>query len=136
MRDGRIMFRFYSRYIRPVFDIAGHIETAVVLKTILWPTVTALATGTAGIFGHIPIMWVIMATAVSFAATCVGILNSSNYLERKNPAHKLQVLKTLFNFDLVPAGGPNRKQRLAAKAQGGLPAVPAYRHFCKGSTWV
>lgn len=73
-----------------------------------------------------------MAVVVSFAAASAGILSSSTYLERKNPAHKLQVLKTLFNFDLVPANSPNRKQRLAAKSQGSLPAVPAYRHLAKG----
>jgi hypothetical protein len=62
----------------------------------------------------------------------IGILSASTYLERKNPAYKLQVIKTLFNFDLAPVGGPNRKHRRAAAAQGGAPAVPAYRNFTKG----
>jgi hypothetical protein len=95
------------------------------------PTVTALATGGAGWVGGLPLMWIIMATAVAGAAAATGILNASTYLERKNPAHKLTVIKTLFNFSLVPISPPNRKQRRSATAQGGAPAVPAFRHFTK-----
>lgn len=119
-------------------EVLGHIETvhtiaqAEFVRTLLLPTVTTVATGTAGILGGIPLMWVFMATAVAFAGSAVGILAASSYLERKNPAHKLQVIKSLFNFDLVPIAGPNRKHRKAAAAQGGVPAVPAFRHFVKG----
>jgi len=119
-------------------ETVGHLHTLHVIvqaefvRTLLLPTVIALATGAAGIAGHIPLMWVIMATAVAAAASAVGILNASTYLERKNPAYKLQVLKHLFNFDLVPVGPPNRKHRRAANAQGGAPAVPAHRHFVRG----
>jgi hypothetical protein len=122
----------WSKYIKPAFEFAGHIETAVAVKSLFWPTIMAMATGGAGYFGNVPLMWIIMATVVSFAAVSVGILSSSSYLERKNPAHKLQIIRTLFNFDLVPISGPSRKQRRSASAQGGAPAVPAYRHFIKG----
>jgi hypothetical protein len=116
----------------------GHAQTiqaivqAEFVRTLLFPTVVAVATGTAGILGGIPLMYVIVATALAFMGTAQGILSASTYLERKNPAHKLQVLKTLFNFNLVPISAPNRKHRRSAAAQGGAPAVPAYRHFVKG----
>jgi hypothetical protein len=126
-----------SIFIRAL-EWTGHTQTintivqAEFFRTLLVPTVTALATGTAGFFGHIPLMWVIMATALAFAGAAVGILSASSYLERKNPAHKLQILKTLFNYDLVPIGGPNRRQRRHAAREGGAPAIPAFRHFVKG----
>jgi hypothetical protein len=76
-------------------------------------------------------MWIIMAVTVAFGTTAVGVLSSSTYLERKNPAYKLQVLRTIFTFNLVPIPGPNRRQRRAAVAQGGAPAIPAYRYMEK-----
>jgi hypothetical protein len=120
-----------------LFEWIGHAETihtvmqAEFVRTLLFPTVTAVATGTAGILGGIPIMWVIAATAVAFMGAAQGVLSASTYLERKNPAYKLQVIKTLFNFELVPIAGPNRKQRRGAAKEGGAPAVPAFRHFVK-----
>jgi hypothetical protein len=114
-------------------EVLGHFETihtiaqAEFVRTLLLPTVTTVATGAAGVLGGIPLMWVFMATAVAFAGSAVGVLAASSYLERKNPAHKLQVIKSLFNFDLIPINGPNRKHRKAAAAQGGAPAVPAFR---------
>jgi hypothetical protein len=116
----------------------GHAHTlhailhAEFIRTLFLPAGVAVATGAAGWFGQIPLMWIVMAVALAFMGTAQGLLSASSYLERKNPAHKLQVLKTIFNFDLVPIGGPNRKLRRAATAQGGAPAVPAYRHFKKG----
>src|SRR5947208_10337578 len=107
-----------SIWIRAL-DIFGRAETlhtiaqAEFVRTLLLPMVTAVATGAAGLLGHIPLMWVIMATALAFAGASIGILGSSTYLERKNPAHKLTVIKTLFNFELVPITGPNRKLRRA-----------------------
>ncbi len=120
-----------------MLEFLGHLHTihaitqAEFIRTLLVPTVTALATGGAGLWGGLPLMWVIMATAVAGAAAAVGILNASTYLERKNPEHKLTVTKTLFNFSLVPISPPNRKHRRSAAAQGGAPAVPAFRHFTK-----
>jgi hypothetical protein len=108
------------------------IMQAEFFRTLLLPMVTTVATGAAGVLGHIPLMWVIMATSLAFAGTAVGLLSASTYLERRNPAHKLQVMRTLFNFELVPISGPNRKQRRYASKEGGAPAVPAFRHFVKG----
>ena len=135
--EGRIIVAKRNFWLR-LLEWTGHAEAihaiaqAEFVRTLLLPLVTAMATGTAGILGHIPLMWVFMATAVAFAGAAVGILSASTYLERKNPAHKLTVIKNLFNFELVPITGPSRKHRRAATAQGGAPAVPAFRHFVKG----
>ncbi len=121
-----------------VLEWLGHFETiqaiiqAEFIRTLLVPTVTALATGGAGILGGLPLMWIFMATAVAGASAAIGILNASTYLERKNPAYKLQVVETVFSFDLFPISAPNRKQRKAATAQGGSPAIPAFRHLVRG----
>lgn len=123
-------------------EYLGHYQTiqtimqAEFVRTLLVPIVTALATGSAGILGGLPLMWIFMATAVAGAAAAVGIQNASTYLERKNPAHKLTIIKTLFNFDLVPVNPPNRRHRRAAASEGGAPAVPAHRHFVKGQLGV
>jgi hypothetical protein len=61
-------------------ELLGHAETvhtivqAEFVRTLLLPTVTAVATGTAGFLGNIPLMWVFMATAVAFAGSAVGVL--------------------------------------------------------------
>jgi hypothetical protein len=121
-----------------LLEWAGHYQTiqailqAEFIRTLLLPTLTAVATGVAGWLNQVPLMWIIMAVALAFMGAMQGVLSASSYLERKNPAYKLQVIKHLFNFSLVPVGGPNRKQRRAAKAQDSAPAVPAYRHLEKG----
>lgn len=118
-------------------ETIGHLHTLHVIaqaefvRTLLVPTVTAVATGSAGLFSGLPLMWVLMATAVAGAAAAQGILAASTYLERKNPAYKLTVIKTLFNFGLDSVSPPNRRHRRSAAAQGGAPAVPAFRHFTK-----
>jgi len=131
-----------KKLVGRALDAIGHAQTvqtivqAEFVRTLLLPMVTAVATGAAGIFGHVPLMWVIMATALAFAGAAMGILSASTYLERKNPAHKLTVIKNLFNFELVPINGPNRKHRRAAAKEGAEPAVPAFRHFVKGQLGV
>jgi hypothetical protein len=116
----------------------GHWQTiqtilqAEFVRTLLVPVVIAMATGAAGYLGGIPLMWIMLAVVLVFMGAAQGILSASTYLERKNPAYKLQLIKHLFNFDLVPISGPNRKHRRSAAAQGGAPAVPAYRHFVRG----
>ena len=77
-------------------------------------------------------MWIIVGTVLIFMGVIQSFLRFDEYKERKNPAYKLAVIRTMFNFELVPITGPNRKQRRSAAAQGGAPAVPAVRHFVKG----
>jgi len=123
-----------------LFHGIGHAETihtiaqAEFVRTLLFPTVTAVATGSAGVLGGIPIMWVIAATAVAFMGAAQGVLSASTYVERKNPAYKLQVLKTLFNYDLVPSCPEPKKSQGRCRPRWSArdPSFPAYG---KRSAW-
>lgn len=129
---------FKKNPIMWLLEWLGHYQTiqtiiqAHFLRTLLLPTVTAVGTAILGWLEQIPLMWVLMATALAFMGAMQGIWSASAYLERKNPAYKLQVTSPLFNFRLIEVSPPNRKQRRSATAQGGAPAVPAHRHFEKG----
>lgn len=113
--------------LRQILEWIAHIETvhtilqAEFFRTLFWPTVMTLMTGTAGILGGIPLMWVLMATALAFMGTSGGLLLASLYVERKNPQNKLTYLGTHLRKDLNPAPMPlvgNRQQRRAQRAQG------------------
>jgi hypothetical protein len=98
--------------------------------------VATVIAATSGWFGGIQIMWIMVGSALIFMAVVQSLLRADEYRERKNPAYKLMVLKTLFNFELAPVPGPNRKHRKAATAQGGAPAVPAFRNFIKAQLGI
>ncbi len=94
----------------------------------LLPTVLTVLTGGAGLFGGQPLMWVIMASALTFAGSMVGLLGGSLYLERKNPHNKLKYKGTHFQHDLDPAPMPalgNRHQRRGQAARGQQMLQPA-----------
>lgn len=123
---------------RWALEWTGHAEaihalvTADFVTRLVWPTVATVLGATSGWFGGIPLMWIIVGSTLIFMAVTQSLLRMDEYRERKNPAHKLAVVRTLFNFELVPISPPNRKHRRSAAAQGGAPAVPAVRHFVKG----
>jgi hypothetical protein len=113
--------------LRRVLEWIAHFETvhsivqAEFFRTLFWPTLATLMTGAAGILGHIPLMWILMATILAFMGASVELLAASLYIERKNPQNKLTYLGTHLNRDLHPTPVPvfgNRRQRLAQKAQG------------------
>jgi hypothetical protein len=81
-------------------------------------------------------MWIMVGTVLIFAGVVQSFLRVDEYRERKDPSHKLAVTRTLFNFDLVTISGPNRRHRRSAAAQGGAPAVPAFRNFTKGQLGI
>ena len=121
-----------------LLEWTGHAEAVHALLTadfvtrLILPTVAAMIGAGSGWFGGVPLMWIIVGTTLIFMAVIQSLLRFDEYKERKNPAYKLAVIRTMFNFELVPITGPNRKHRRAAAAQGGAPAVPAVRHFVKG----
>jgi hypothetical protein len=89
-------------------------------KVYLLPVVAPLLTATLGYLGGQSLMWIAMASFVSFGAASLGILSFSAYRERKNPAHKLVYEGTNFNSELLPASVPftgNRQQRRQARGQ-------------------
>jgi len=127
--------------VQKVLEWIGHIETihtiiqAEFFRTLFWPTVATVTTALSGWLGGVPLMWIVMATALTFMAVSAGMLTASMYLERKNPLNKLQITKTLFNYDLVPITPPNRHQERATPKRG-TPAVPAFRHFVHGQLGI
>lgn len=108
----------WSRFIE-WFGV-GHGLHAIIqselIRTVVIPTVMTLATGTAGVLGGIPIMWIIMASCVVFASVSAGFLTTAAYRDRKTAENKLRFNGTIFNFDLVPVSLPNRKQRRATSS--------------------
>ncbi len=115
------------KWIKTIFDWIGHSLTLQAIlqtefvRTALLPTLVTAMTGTAGIFGHLPLMWVLMASGVMYAAMMTGLLRGSEYLERKSPQNKLIFVGTYFQVDLEPTNMPqlsaNRQQRRAQTAR-------------------
>lgn len=110
--------------IRRWLEAAGHIETigsiahSEFVRTLLWPAVVTVATMVSGYLGHVPVMWIIVGSALAFMGTVTGLLRGSEYIERKNPNGKIKFLTTSLGLDLVPLQEPNRAQR-----RGGAQAV-------------
>jgi hypothetical protein len=76
-----------------------------------------------GVIGHAGVMWIIMATTVTFMAVSTAMLNVSVYLERKNPENKVLFRGVVFAHDLGPVQDQNRQVR-KGMAKTGL-VVPA-----------
>ena len=123
----------WQKIIKPVLEWIGHAETlhtiaqAEFFRTLFWPGVATVTTAITGVLGGIPVMWVIVGSAVAFMATSQGLLRASEYLERKNPLNKLSLRGAYFTCDLTPAPLPlpppsgNRRQRRARRAQSQQP---------------
>jgi hypothetical protein len=111
--------------LRKLLEAVSHAETlgSIVhtefVRTYLVPVVMAAMSGTAGIMGGVPFMWIIMASAVTFWAVAFALFVVDVLRERKSPQNKL-TQRPVFQCDLntatVPIAG-NRKQRLAQQAQ-------------------
>ncbi len=116
----------------------GRFETLHILlsgefvRTLLWPTVSAVLTGATGILGGVPLMWVFMASALTFMAVTQSLLRADEWRERKDPLNKISVVGTYFAGELAPAPLPisppagNRHQRRAqiAQPQGPVRILP------------
>ena len=98
-----------------LLEWAGHFETVVAIvqgefvRTLLWPMVTAVMAAAGGYLGGYSLMWIVMATMLTFAATLHALHTGSQYIERKNPRGKLRYVQSHIAMDLVPAA-PNRAQ--------------------------
>jgi hypothetical protein len=109
-------------------SLVQSIASTEIVRTVIWPAVLAMLTGGAGVFGGLPLMWVIMASCLAFAGTMVGLLSGSMYLDRQNPHNKLKFKGTHFQFDLDPARMPaqgNRHQRRAQAVIGPQRMLPS-----------
>lgn len=71
-------------------------------KPFLLPLMLAAAAGGAGWLGHLPVMWIIMAAALTFMGVVVGIFFGGAYRERTSPVNKILYTGTQVNYDLTP----------------------------------
>ena len=123
-----------AKGLRSFIDWIGRIQTVQSIlqidfvRTALLPTLYAVMTGTAGYFGGIQLMWIMVAVAIVSASIVQLLLRGEEYRERKSPLNKLTVNGVNFACELAPAEilfpqFINRKQR---RAQGAAvtPAVP------------
>lgn len=118
----------FKRFI----DFIGRVQVVqsilAFLKPFVWPWVAAVLTGTVGYFGNQPLMWVLMASALSFMGVSVGFWFIDNYRQRKSPVNKFLYAGTAFNYDLKPMARQARRAaatgaiqaRLLDKAQIGV----------------
>jgi hypothetical protein len=125
----------WNKAIKPALDAFGHYETASAIAKLIWPLLLAAAAVMSGVFGQVPIMWIIMAATLTFMGAATGILNISLYRERKNPENKLIPRNTIFNHDLGPVHQQNRKTR-QGMAKTGLVVPGPPRHLLKGQLGV
>jgi hypothetical protein len=73
--------------IKSVFEWSEHVS---LLREWVWPLVPAAIAAAAGYSQSLPIMWIVMATALTAMGTVVSGLAVMMYLERRNPVNKLQ----------------------------------------------
>lgn len=112
--------------LRQWLEWAAHAETIYTIfqiefvRTLLLPVIVGFATVISGYIAGVPVMWILMATALAFAGTIHGLLRGSEYIERKNPRGKLRFISSAVGLDLVPLAEPSRAQRRA----GGHQALP------------
>jgi hypothetical protein len=125
----------WSKFIKPVLEFVGHIETVGTIKSVLWPILFAGGTAVSGYLGAAPVMWIIMASTLTFMGASAGILTASMYLERKNPLNKIKVLGTIFPHDLAPMSQHNRQVRRGAAKERVVVQLPT-RRIIKGQLGV
>ena len=82
-----------------------------------------IATAAAGYVEHEPIIWIIMATALTAMATVIAGLAIVFQMGRKNPANKLQYFIGL-GMDLLPEHAPAAGNRAAVRKAKSVDAVP------------
>src|SRR5258708_25505984 len=83
------------------------------VRTWLLPLLSSVLTGTSGAIGGIPLMWVMMASAIVFAAVTLGSMGALGLRVQTSPQNKL-AYKTVFHCDFTPREMPligNRHQR-------------------------
>lgn len=107
--------------IRQWLEMAGHIETLHAIGQYLYalagPMILAGATAISGYMADFPLMWILMATTLTFAGAIIIVLGASQHLQRTNPNGKLRFVQSWVAMDLTPLPQPNRLQRRAGQQQ-------------------
>lgn len=116
----------WKKIIKPGLEWIGHFQTVQTIiyteffRTLFLPTVWTVLTAIAGYVGDFPIMWIMVATAVSFMAVTQTLLRADELRERKNPQNKLKYLP-IFQCDLNIAPMALSGNRLQKRAQRSQP---------------
>jgi hypothetical protein len=114
--------------ITSALDWIGRYQVVQSLLAVKWPAGLALLAAMSGYVGHAPLMWIVMATAMTFMAGIVAIFFSNQYSQNRTPAHKLRYNGTLTNCSVMPL---NRKSKRAAQSVTGDTQSVVQRHIDK-----
>jgi hypothetical protein len=102
--------------IRSFIDWIGRAQVVqsilTFIKPFVWPWLVAMVTGAAGYWGHQPLMWIVMAAALTFMGTVVGVFFADAFRDRKSPLNKILYTGTAVNYDLKAM--PRQSRRAAA----------------------
>lgn len=103
-----------------------------IFKPALMPGLSAILTGAAGYFGGLPLMWILMATALVFMGVIVGIFFIEARANMRTPSNKLRYAGTIVNYDLQPARRHDRRAAVAVERRAGGSQPPTLqRHLDK-----
>jgi hypothetical protein len=120
------------KWLRNILEWTGYGQTiqaiaqAEFVRTFLIPTVLTVTAAISGWLGDLPLMWIVMASALTFMGAAQGMLRGSEYLDRKNPQNKIVLTGTRVHAEMEPTDVPwagNRKQRRAGAAQKAIGPV-------------
>lgn len=100
------------------FQVIQSVVQSEFIGTLLAPVVMSVMAAYAGLVGDVQLMWIIMATALTFMATVQGLLRLSEYMERKSPLNKLVYLRVSVDRGLVVPPPPSGQQT----GQASIPA--------------
>ena len=95
MAERRGFFKRAWKWLETVHLIEWIIHTEFV-RTAIIPTGLAAVTAFGGYLQNVPVMWISMATAVTFAATMQALLRGSEYRDKKDPLNKIVYVGTVF----------------------------------------
>jgi hypothetical protein len=116
------------RYIKSLLDWIGRWQVFQslwpIFTSILLPIATALTAVGAGYVQRVPVMWIIMASSLTFMAIIVAMFFVSSFTDMRTPAHKLRYISTVVAVDL--AMPPNRKSKRASTSTTTLGIVQSY----------
>jgi hypothetical protein len=100
-------------------DALDEIGNSELFRMYVWPVVSAVATAAGGIAGRQAVMWIIMASALAFAAAMQARVSADILREKRTPQNKL-TYQVVFQCDLDRVQAPllgNRQQRRGQLAQ-------------------
>lgn len=109
-------------WLKGILDWLGRWQIAqagwLFAKPFLLPLVLTMVAGGAGYLGHLPLMWIVMAAALTFMGVMVGIFFAGAYRDRNTPVNKILYMGTQVNYELTSL--PRKAKR--AQATGLTPA--------------